>query len=416
MRTISVSLFCFLILILSCTNIQKTCILKGELVNYKFDTILLVKSSNISPLNTIKIPINKSTIDFEFGFSDIEAYNLVLNRGETASSLSFTFFPKNGNVRFDIDMDRKADNNSVKGGIHNRMLMRMKRKRYKKFNKPLISLSDSINELIEKGLAYNDDYKSILEQIDKETDRTKLLKLYRKRMEYSDNRTHFKDDYLPLIYRIDSLERSKIEWMHDYEEQNYSLISYKYFLERTKGLWSDTIEDLDDFWSPSIEFKNRYPNHPYNDAIEVILHAKEKITIGGNYIDFELPDLTGQVHSLSSLIEGKIALIDCWYSWCSPCIKKSKETIPIYDEFHAQGFTVIGIAANDTNIKEILDRINMEQYPWINLIEFKRQNSIWDKYNLSNFGGGRFLLDRDGKILAINPATEELRRLLAELL
>jgi len=164
---------------------------------------------------------------------------------------------------------------------------------------------------------------------------------------------------------------------------------------------------LDDYEIHYQKFKSKHPNHPYNKPLELILEGKERVIVGGKFIDFELPDLTGQVQSLSSLIEGKIALIDCWYTWCSPCVGKSKETIPIYNEFHAQGFTVIGIAANDTNIKEISERIDKEQYPWINLVEFKRQNSIWDKYNISNLGGSRFLIDRDGKILAINLKTEE---------
>ncbi|UVQ73515.1 hypothetical protein NXY30_21220 [Bacteroides faecis] len=41
---------------------------------------------------------------------------------------------------------------------------------------------------------------------------------------------------------------------------------------------------------------------------------------------------------------------------------------------------------------------------------------IWEKYGIGNAGGGTFLVDKEGKILLIQPTAEEVKACLDKLL
>ena len=43
-------------------------------------------------------------------------------------------------------------------------------------------------------------------------------------------------------------------------------------------------------------------------------------------------------------------------------------------------------------------------------MELDRRNSIWQKYGVDGGGGGMFLIDEEGLILAKDPTAEEVRR------
>ena len=73
------------------------------------------------------------------------------------------------------------------------------------------------------------------------------------------------------------------------------------------------------FWLSHYDevYKNLFPGcNVHNLAKEAIEGAK--IYEGAPYQDFTLPDTEGNRVSLSSLIDGKVALLDLWASWCGP--------------------------------------------------------------------------------------------------
>ena len=57
-----------------------------------------------------------------------------------------------------------------------------------------------------------------------------------------------------------------------------------------------------------------------------------------------------------------------------------------------------------------------DSYPWLNLVELNDAGNIWFKYCVGNSGGGTFLVDQEGKILAICPTAEEVERILEKML
>ncbi len=136
--------------------------------------------------------------------------------------------------------------------------------------------------------------------------------------------------------------------------------------------------------------------------------------VGGDYFDFTAPDLAGNDHTLSKEIAGRVALIDLWGSWCGPCRRHSMALIPVYNKYKDRGFTVVGVAREFRDSHAMKKAIERDGYPWLNLLELDDRLGIWTKYGIGNAGGGRFLVDRDGKILAINPDAAQVEAILKD--
>jgi thiol-disulfide isomerase/thioredoxin len=137
--------------------------------------------------------------------------------------------------------------------------------------------------------------------------------------------------------------------------------------------------------------------------------------VGGRYIDFTAPALDGTPHTLSKEIAGKIALIDLWASWCGPCRRTSMSMIPIYEAYKDRGFTIVGVA-RENNSEDMKLAIEKDGYPWLNLLELKDENKIWEKYGVGNSGGRTVLVNSDGTILAVSPTAAEVEEILQKML
>jgi alkyl hydroperoxide reductase subunit AhpC len=75
----------------------------------------------------------------------------------------------------------------------------------------------------------------------------------------------------------------------------------------------------------------------------------------------------------------------------------------------------IGIAREDS-FEAGINAARQDKYPWLNLIELKDKGKIWEKYGVGNGGGGSFLVDKKGIIIAIDPTPQEVQRFLDKLL
>ena len=133
------------------------------------------------------------------------------------------------------------------------------------------------------------------------------------------------------------------------------------------------------------------------------------LQVGNHYVDFEAPDLNGEMHRLSEMVEGaKIVMLDLWASWCGPCRRASKEMIPLYEKYKNQGFMVIGIARESGSTDAMEAAISKDGYEWPQLVELDDRANIWSQYGCINGAGRRILFNDEGEILAFDPTIEEL--------
>lgn len=140
-----------------------------------------------------------------------------------------------------------------------------------------------------------------------------------------------------------------------------------------------------------------------------------RVAVGKQYIDLEAPDVEGTMHRLSTLMEGaELTLLDLWASWCGPCRRGSIAVLPLYEEYKERGFKVIGVARESEDLSDLQRAIEQDGYPWPQLVELDDRIHLWSQYGCSNAAGRKFLIDKAGTILAIDPSVEELTTMLKE--
>ena len=172
-------------------------------------------------------------------------------------------------------------------------------------------------------------------------------------------------------------------------------------------------------WEPYLtlyhnKYINLYPGHPIHEQITTAETAY-RLQPGKPYIDYNVRNTDGQIVPISSLIRGKVALIDLWASWCGPCRRHSIDMIPVYERYKDKGFTVIAIA-REKNREAMENAAKKDGYPWPSLLELNDENQVWRKNGAGNAGGAMFLIDCDGTILSTSTDAEELEPLIKKAL
>jgi len=176
------------------------------------------------------------------------------------------------------------------------------------------------------------------------------------------------------------------------------------------------------------------PDSEYNDLYDKVIKeydanitarmAQEKIKVGEMAPDIALPDPSGKTYKLSDL-KGQVVLLDFWASWCGPCRKANPKVVALYDKYNSKGFTVYSVSMDgvDDNMRARLQgspdalksQIDGQMKKWTDAI--KQDNLKWDyhvsdlkKWNCApaqEYGVSSiprtFLIDREGKIAAVNP-------------
>ena len=139
-----------------------------------------------------------------------------------------------------------------------------------------------------------------------------------------------------------------------------------------------------------------------------------QVAIGSMAPEITLPNTKDSVVNLSSY-KGKIVLIDFWASWCAPCRAANPGVVKLYNKYKAKGFEVFGVSIDNKKqawIKAIAqDKI---KYTQVN-DKGGCYSTVAEKYGVNQIPTS-FLLDKTGKIIAIDLEGKELENKLKELL
>ncbi len=382
------------------------CTIKGVVINRDSKTLYLLKGTSEKLENKQVIPIRNHKFEFTFKVQTTEAYQLVFEDESETGGFPVVFFPFKGEVKFKLYPYSKAENDEVNGGKLNVLYTAYRLKRQNAYK--LIDAIEVKKDELEKANGYYSPLRDSLYKIvlqDKGTDgllaRTKLRNIQKTDAAYTAKGRI-------LNHREDSVTNQIAQWKHTYISNNIDVASY-YLLTKDISNARDNKETLEYIRSAYPKFAVKYPSHPYTTIIGNALDGL-KLKPGDKLPELILPDLLEKQHSLSDLVKDKITLIDFWGSWCGPCIANSRTMVAVYNEFKDRGFNIIGIAKEYKDTKALKSALNREKYPWPNLVELDDKNGVWNKFGITNSTGMMLLIDKDGKIILIDPTAEDVKK------
>jgi thiol-disulfide isomerase/thioredoxin len=291
----------------------------------------------------------------------------------------------------------------------------------KSLKKQEVAIYNVRNNIYDKNEYYNDYYKKGSEDFRKSRDDFKTKKIteieYYKNSDIWDKIQNSKESKTPLgqtiDFKDDSLKKEIIKWKYSYISNN---INFGSFILIDKDFNTNTSSNpllIQNLITTVPLFAKAFPIHPYTTILQNKLNGITKLNIGTPYLDFLAKNLTDDNEiKLSSFINSKYTLIDFWGSWCGPCIAKTKTMMPLYQQYKNDGFNIVSIAREFKNLKAVRNRVKIENYEWVNLYDLDDKFQIWNKYGIGNGTGLMLLIDKEGKILAIDPSADKVEALI----
>ena len=132
----------------------------------------------------------------------------------------------------------------------------------------------------------------------------------------------------------------------------------------------------------------------------------ERVQAGQPIIDFTQNDPEGNPVTLSELAQGKLLLVDFWASWCPDCRKANPEVVAAYQQYHDQGFDVLGVSF-DTNKEAWLAAIEKDGLTWTQVSDLQGwSNAAGALYSIAFIPQNALI--KDGIIVARNLEGEQL--------
>ncbi len=131
-----------------------------------------------------------------------------------------------------------------------------------------------------------------------------------------------------------------------------------------------------------------------------------QLKIGSLSPEISLPNVLDKEDSLSSL-KGKVVLIDFWASWCAPCRDANPYLVKLYNKYKEKGFEIYAVSI-DTKKEAWLKAIKKDKLNYTLVNDNKGWNSKTGEQYFIDQIPTNFLLNREGKIVAINLEGKEL--------
>lgn len=139
-----------------------------------------------------------------------------------------------------------------------------------------------------------------------------------------------------------------------------------------------------------------------------------KVKLNDQAPEFSLKDVNGKVVNLSNY-KGKFVLIDFWAAWCPPCRKENPNVVSAYKMFKNKNFEILGVSLDEDDSKW-KEAIAKDGLTWTQVSDLSGwKSSVVELYGIESIPSN-FLLNPEGKIIAMGLTGENLHIKLAEVL
>ncbi|MDI9604586.1 MAG: TlpA disulfide reductase family protein [Bacteroidota bacterium] len=336
---------------------------------------------------------------------DMEAYTLIFaEEYENGAWHTEIFFPDTDTVYIQLHPENERVKNNFTGGKLNKDYYDYYLSRLTAFNQ----IEKEREQLRVSGNYYTKEFSLLIDELQAETNETRRDSLGQSLNNLAESGKHLTPQGQQLEDEYKTIGKKQRELSLEWIVNNCTIAGY-YLLIEWLNYPIDKSKLIDAYYNV---YAKKFPNHPYTKQAKELIVGIE-LKRGDKFIDFTAPDSEGNDHTLSELINGKVAMINLWASWCGPCRRHGKELIPVYEQYKEKGFTVVGIA-REYDKNNMINAIKKEGYPWFNLLELNDAQNIWAKYGVPNAGGRLVLVDKEGVILAVDPAIEETIKIIEE--
>ncbi|WP_126974370.1 TlpA family protein disulfide reductase [Gynurincola endophyticus] len=390
-----------------------TVTIKGETVERNSRVVyLLPKTMTIRSDEKISIPIRNNRFEYTFTPPNMETYELVFqDEYEEGTWFAINFFPDSSTLLMKLYPKEKNARNLIIGGAYNRAYNQIKQQLDDNFSTVEKINADYFSKLSEEQ-KYSLEFIATLKELRTRKKDEPVVPIYEKMETLRKTGAHLSDTGKVWMNRLDSIAKAKLAFKYNIISTTPHPAHFYLIYEDLLYRVNDHKDLLSMFDNAVIKYSELYPDMVYTALTTEKMNSLKNIYPGKNFIDVTAEQVNGDTILLSSLMKHKITLLNLWGSWCGPCIEKTQKVKPLYDQYQSKGFGIIGIAREFKDTKAMYNRIQKDNYNWVNLIELNDRFGIWNKYGIQNAAGMQLLVDEQGKILIVNPTAEEVEQVL----
>lgn len=142
--------------------------------------------------------------------------------------------------------------------------------------------------------------------------------------------------------------------------------------------------------------------------------AAKRLNLLGSPLELAGKLTNGQTLDWSAY-RGKVVYVDYWASWSGPCLADLPALVQLRTQYAKQGFEILGICL-DKDLERTQDAMAENGVVWPCLFQ---QDAGWDHPMVLEYGISKipssFLVNQEGKVIALNLRNEALRQELAKI-